>query len=143
MGTAAGFAAGLVVVALLCFAMSLAVSTGSLTPGGVLGIRTRATRASAEAWYVGHRAAQPVLRLSGLICLVAMAALLVVGAAVGSHPDGATVVTLTGLACYLVVVLLLAGAAVVADRAARATQDTGRGSQDPGRGTRDPGPSPR
>jgi uncharacterized membrane protein len=121
VGTAAGFAGGLVVLALVCFAVSLGISAGSLSPNGLLGIRTRATRSSDEAWYVGHRAAQPVLRLTGLACLASMAGLLVLG----TTSAGDDVVVLAGLASYAVVVLLLVVAAVRADRAARGTLGSG------------------
>lgn len=113
MGPAAGLAGGLVALALFCFGVSLAVATRSLPPNALVGIRTRATRASAEAWYVGHRAARPALRLGGLVALVGMAVVLITGA---SDPDRVLPV---GLASYGVVLVVLLAAAFLADRAAR------------------------
>lgn len=43
--------------------------SGTLDRSGAVGIRTRATRASDEAWRAGHRAAHGAVRAAGLFCL--------------------------------------------------------------------------
>lgn len=91
--------------------MAWCAARGSLPANGVVGIRTRATRRSPEAWRAAHRAALPVVLAGGVVVL-----LLAVLAVVREPADP----EIAGLVLLGVDVLVLIGAGVVAQRAATA-----------------------
>lgn len=59
--TALILAAATLLIAALCTGMRTASRTGSLTRNQFIGVRTRATLSSDEAWELGHHAAEPYL----------------------------------------------------------------------------------
>lgn len=81
-----------------------------------MGFRTKATKASAEAWYAGHDAVLPSLRAVWPLGL-GLAAITSTGGFVASAE---WVVAVIGGTAYLVVIALLLAATVTANRAARA-----------------------
>ncbi|MCD9198348.1 SdpI family protein [Aeromicrobium wangtongii] len=107
-------AASLVAVSLLLGWLAQASARDGLDRNALIGIRTKATMASDEAWYAGHRAAVSAVRAAAWICA---AAGLVAGvlAIVGTRL--AVVVVIAGYAALLGLMTL---AAIRAGRAARA-----------------------
>ncbi|WPF65228.1 MULTISPECIES: SdpI family protein [unclassified Corynebacterium] len=98
-----------------------AIERGDLPRQSLVGLRTRATQASDEAWEAGHRAALPALRASiasGYVTLALSAVGAVFFLTVGQNlsPNYLLIVTLSGL---FVPAVVLMRAARVADRAAR------------------------
>lgn len=61
---------GLLLLSMLCIAVSHAVKTESLERNSAIGIRTKSTLASDRAWDVGHHTARPYLigtALTGIV----------------------------------------------------------------------------
>lgn len=118
-GTAAGLALGLLSIGLTVGWVASLVRSRSLEPNGIVGLRTRATRSSAEAWYAGHDAAMPALWGAAIAstCL----AFVNMGVAVvlrdSTRADSA--VTVAGISSFAVVLVLIAVATARADRAAK------------------------
>lgn len=107
--------AGLVVIALLCGWTAWAGAHDELPRNDLMGIRTRATKASDSAWYAGHRAAAPLMWATAVAALMCAVVAVVLAAMAGSD---AAIGTVTILGYVLVTVLMLAAAAA-ASRAAR------------------------
>ena len=108
---------GLFLLAAVLAAVSRFAGTGQLGRNGVIGIRTRATMASGEAWTSGHKAAKPWIRAAALGGLAAGLACSGVGLAVEGEPGDllAGAVTLAG---YGLVIGLVIAAGTAANRAA-------------------------
>ncbi len=109
---------------MLLHVLSGPLTRGELDRNSALGIRTRATKASDEAWHDGHRAAGPWLRASMIAgyafalaaCVVAVALL-----TAGRQSGAPMVIAFLG---YVVVVALLGVATVKANAAARPVTPT-------------------
>lgn len=111
----AGAVVGFVFVGAALLALAAGATAGTLPRNGAVGIRTRATRMSDEAWQAGHRAAAPVLVAGGWLSLVAGAAVVVL-LVVDADTAAAIVGAVGGLAVTVSVVVMT----VRANRAARA-----------------------
>ncbi|CAL8900068.1 hypothetical protein KVA01_09990 [Kocuria varians] len=69
IGALIGIVSSLMVVAIL-YGVTRAGATGGMGRNGAVGIRTRATKRSDDAWQAGHAAALPVVRVLCLALLV-------------------------------------------------------------------------
>lgn len=110
-----------VLVGTVMWAVTRSCSADGAAPDPLVGIRTRATKSSPQAWVRGHRAALPLARASGLLSLVVTAAVVlaaVLGSAGVVPRTAASVLAVVG---FLAVVGTCGAAALVADRAARQT----------------------
>ncbi|NKR26058.1 hypothetical protein GS485_20695 [Rhodococcus hoagii] len=77
-------------------------------PNPVVGIRTRATQSSPQAWRLAHLVAQPILRRTVWIAVVGLAIELVLGVVAG-FGSAASAVTAVAVAVVVFLVLLYAG----------------------------------
>lgn len=104
-----------VLVAVLCIVTTRQGAEGTLDRNGSVGIRTRHTQASDEAWRAGHAAAVPGVNRSGWVAAAT------VPLAVSAHVSwGGSWGNLAGLCGMLIQVTLLLFATRVANRAAQA-----------------------
>jgi len=107
-GGAVSLVGSFFVLALVLLGVAAMVGGGSLDRNGAVGIRTRATRASDDAWKAGHEAAHGALRATGLLCLgfgvlTALLALVVRGAAAEAVVVGTAAAGYAALVAGLVV----------------------------------------
>lgn len=114
-------AGGLLIIALLVGVMARQIRQAALPRNGLFGIRTAQTKASDEAWRVGHRAALPLLRVAVVVAVIAAFVLLGlsvwlshVAPGLAKSVDATVVQVLFG-----VVVVVVLAAAVKANAAAR------------------------
>lgn len=112
---------GLVIAAIVVIAGAAAVivtthlaGIGRLPRQRIAGIRVKATLASDEAWRTAHRAATPIVWLTGSIC--AIAALGALGFAGSGASTEATVLLVFGLVVLLVGIALGAWRGIAAVR---------------------------
>lgn len=89
------------------------------TPNELVGIRTRATKSSPEAWQLAHRIAAPVLRNTLRMALAGFAIQLVLGLSLGFSSIASA---LFSIILFVVVTGMLVFAALLGDRAARRLQ---------------------
>ena len=108
---------GLFLLAAVLGAVARFIGAGQLGRNQTIGIRTRATMASDEAWTRGHEAALPWMRAAATGGLAAGLACAGVGMAVEGEPGDALTGTLT-LAGYGLVTGLIISAGLAANRAA-------------------------
>ena len=85
---------------------------GRLGPNRTAGIRTKATRASSEAWVAAHRAAKPWMQFASMIAVVTGFAVI----ALSSSTTALFTVLLVGAALMVVVAIV---GSVFADREAK------------------------
>ncbi|GAA1725996.1 SdpI family protein [Aeromicrobium alkaliterrae] len=140
-GTAAGLALGLLSIGLTVGWVASLVRSRSLGPNGIVGLKTRATKSSPEAWYAGHDAAVPAL-WSAAIAATTLAFVNIGLAVVLSESKRAdSTVTVVGISSFAGVVALLAFATMRADRVARRVRRAieTRRPTDPPRRLGDPG----
>lgn len=116
IGLALGLAPSFALGALLFGMVARSAAEGSLDRNGLVGIRTRATRSSDEAWRAGHAAALPSMRVAGRVSLGS--AVVLPGVALAGVGPGVVGAVAGAAAAVLIGVLLLASRR--ADRAARA-----------------------
>ncbi|NKR39705.1 hypothetical protein GS490_06525 [Rhodococcus hoagii] len=77
-------------------------------PNPVVGIRTRATQSSPEAWQLAHRVAQPILRRTVWIAVAGLGIQLVLGVVTG-FGSAASAATAMAVAVVVFIVVLYAG----------------------------------
>lgn len=81
---------GLVVVSALVLTIPQQAASGKLSKNIAVGIRTRETKKSEEAWQAGHLAAIPILKATGIIGLI-MAGVLIISGLFGEKMSAVTV----------------------------------------------------
>ncbi|MGW9403050.1 SdpI family protein [Arthrobacter sp. NPDC055585] len=108
---------GLFLLAAVLGTVARFIGAGQLSRNQAIGIRTRATMTSDEAWTRGHEAALPWMRTAALGALAAGLACAGVGIAVTGEPDNVLTGVLT-LGGYALVTGLIITAGVAANRAA-------------------------
>ncbi|MET4047589.1 MULTISPECIES: SdpI family protein [unclassified Rhodococcus (in: high G+C Gram-positive bacteria)] len=92
------------------------VTKGHQEPNWAIGIKTRATKSSKEAWVAGHRAAYPFMMAGATHC--AVSAVLIAALLLIDPSPGTAVLVLSGaLALGAAVILTVSG--IKADREAR------------------------
>lgn len=112
---AAAMAATLLVLSITVYVTAL-VTKGDQEPNWVIGIKTRATKSSKEAWVAGHRAAYPLMMGGATHCVVSavlIAALLLI------DPSPGTAVLILSGALALGAAVILAMSGLEADREAK------------------------
>ena len=115
--SAVSAAFGLVIVGVLSLTVCGSAVEGSIGRNAAVGIRTKETMKSDAAWLAGHRAADPVMTVTGWVALV-LAAALVLSAVVAQQMP--VIVAIVGVAGYAAVIVGALRAKAVANRAARA-----------------------
>lgn len=105
-----------VLVPVVCVAVTRSATEGNLVRNGAAGIRTRHTRTSDAAWKAGHAAALPRLRRTVPVAVATVPAAVAVQLIAGGV--WGTVVGLLGFAVQTIVLLSAAGRANAAARAA-------------------------
>ncbi|WP_206491173.1 SdpI family protein [Rhodococcus sp. KRD162] len=114
-GLAVAVASTLFVLSITVYVTAF-VTKGDQEPNWVIGIKTRATKSSEQAWVAGHRAAYPFMMAGATHCLasaVLIAALLLID----PSPGSAVLVLSGALALGAAVILAMSG--IKADRAAK------------------------
>ena len=64
-------AVGLLQVAVVIYVVTKAAAAGTIDVNSAVGIRTKTTRSSQQAWEVAHRAAFPWVRGASVLCVTA------------------------------------------------------------------------
>lgn len=103
---------GVILVAVVCIAMTHSAASGTLSRNGSAGIRTRKTQASDAAWLAGHRAALPIVKWIGVVAVVSTLAALLVQWQLGGQSG--VIVALGGMLVEVLVLLYASKAANVA-----------------------------
>lgn len=98
-----------VLVAVVCVLVTRKAADGGLDRNGGVGIRTRHTQASDEAWRVGHAAAVPGVNRVGWAAVATV--VLAVAAQVSFGGSWGTFVGLGGMLVEVIVLLFAAGSA--------------------------------
>lgn len=108
-----GSSVATLLLALACVALHVAAKDDSLPPRNrLVGLKTKATLRSDEAWAAGHAAARPALRVGAVVGASSVVVALVTAFVTST---GAAVVALVGL---VTVLALLVTATLKANRAA-------------------------
>lgn len=104
-----GLASGVAVLGLACLYLDRSIRSGTLDRNRAIGLRTRATLASDEAWHAGHRAALPIVQ-SGTVVGLGVGFLsfaIGIGALVAARPLSVGFLLLPGIGFVALVILLL------------------------------------
>jgi len=112
---------GLLLIGILLIAMSTAMKGDGLTRNRAVGIRTRATMASDDAWQQGHQAAAPWVLSAGIFGVVMSVAAFTMTWAIGDGMSGVTSGVFVCVAFGALIALILVSTRV-ANRAARQAQ---------------------
>ncbi|NLG55419.1 MAG: SdpI family protein [Rhodococcus sp.] len=117
-------------LAVFASVMEYGIKNRGIERNGAVGLRTKATQASDEAWHAGHEAALPHFRamavLGGITVAASILAILAAGSTDGNYPAWLLLVPGIGLLAQVVVVL---GGTVAANKAAKAVRN-GLGAAD-------------
>ena len=105
-------------VAVAAIIATRSAATGNLTRNSSIGIRTRHTQASDDAWRAGHSAALPLMKLTGWIAIVVVVSAIMAGIAFDT-----TWSISIGLFGLILEVAVVFWATARANRAARAAID--------------------
>jgi len=119
------FGVGLLMLGVTIHFVSNQVASGDLGRNSAIGIRTKATMASDDAWEAGHAAAAPMLTVTHLTAYTAGAITLVIGVASTMTDVGRPVAIAVPLCGVGAVLTLLVMAASKANSAARAAGNSG------------------
>lgn len=92
---------GLVILSALCLTIPRQAASGKLSKNIAVGIRTRETRKSEEAWQAAHLAAIPILKATGIVGLV-ITGVLIISALFGEKMS--TVTVTSGILGYIVTI---------------------------------------
>lgn len=106
---------GVVLIPAAVLPLTRQAAVGQVEPNDVMGIRTRHTRASPEAWVAGHAAALPRLQKSVPVALTTVVASILAQLIAGGASG--MVVALTG---FMIETAVLISAVGPANRAAKA-----------------------
>ncbi len=119
--TAATGGFGLAVIALFMYLTARLSRRNELHLNDSLGLRTKDTKRSEQAWVSGHHAAEPGLVVAAAISVAAAVLALVVAVLLGPDQSSANIAALAALVLgYAIVLTLLLRAVRQANRAARA-----------------------
>lgn len=95
----------LLLVGALLVIVSYAAGNGSVGPNSAIGIRTRGSMKSDEAWAATHRAFRPFAWIGLGLAVLFVIALIVVYAIVGST-SAVSILTVCGFGCILIVLFI-------------------------------------
>lgn len=118
-----GFAAGLVTLGGVVHHLRNQVASGAIRRNSAVGIRTKATMASDDAWRAGHAAAAPMLTAAFLTAYAAALTSLALALALALTDSGSPAAVIVPAAGTVAFLALLVAAAVKANSAARAAGD--------------------
>ena len=117
LAAAAGVVPASLVVGLVTMLTTQAAARGDPVRGGLVGIRTRATRRSDAAREAGRRAAQHLTRWCAAVCALSAAAVLALDVAGGSGRTVSVTAAAGGVAAMVLLLLAVRRADVAAIRA--------------------------
>lgn len=103
---------GVVLVPVVCIAITQAAASGSIGRHGGAGIRTKKTLASDAAWVAGHQAALPIIQWTGVVAAFSVVAALLVQLWLGGQAG--VFIALGGMLAEVVILLFSSKAAGVA-----------------------------
>ena len=106
----------LLVLSLTVYTTAVVTKGPDQEPNSLIGIKTRATKSSKEAWVAAHRVAYPYMMAGATHCL-ASAALIVGMVSLATVPEPSMLLLSSSLTIGAVVILTIGG--VKADRTAR------------------------
>lgn len=116
-------AAGLVMAGPVIYIVTRQASQGAIDANSAIGIRTRTTKSSQEAWEIAHRAALPWVLVAALVSVataVISVTTLVLANTVGSSEVAPVVVMVAG---YVGLLVLMSIATSAANRQVRRSID--------------------
>lgn len=113
------FGAGLVVLGLVMALVGSAVGRGTISRNSAVGIRTRATQSSDQAWQAGHRAAAPWLYASAAVGVSVGVVSIALSATLAAQGRTSAAVLVVPLGGAVVAMAVLVWATLKADGAAR------------------------
>lgn len=92
---------GLVIVSALCLMIPQQAASGKVSKNIAVGIRTRETKKSEEAWQAAHLAVMPILKATGIVGLI-ITGVLIISALFGEKMS--TVTVTSGILGYIVTI---------------------------------------